>query len=143
MWTTSLGANYLEQDEIQTALWGGPLLLASLAMTMTVNALATGLIVFKIFKVFNQVKDNTTSEEKSIDTSGGSKYRSIVFVMIESGMVLFAVQLARLVFSVLETSTNPEIANNFVISIQGMLNVIMSSIIFTLCFTNDVDYARV
>ena len=103
---------------------------------MTVNALATGLIVFRIFKVFYQVKDNTTSEEKSIGITGGTKLRSVIFVIIESGMALFAIQLVRLVLATIDTiysySTpwkSLESPYNLIISIHGMLNVIISSVI--------------
>ena len=59
MWTTGLGADYIGQGAILTTSWGNTLSLASLIASMTVNALATGLIVFRIFKVFREVKDIT------------------------------------------------------------------------------------
>jgi hypothetical protein len=40
-------------------------------LTMTVNAVVTGLIVFKIFKVFTKVKP--TSDEKTL---GATRYES-------------------------------------------------------------------
>ena len=59
MWTASLGANYIGQGIFMTTFWGNALVLTSLIVSMTVNALATGLIVSRIFKVFREVKDIT------------------------------------------------------------------------------------
>ena len=66
------------------ASWGITLNLTGLAMSMTVNALATGLIVFRIYKVFRQVK--LTSEDETLGATGGNKLRSIIFV-VESGIM--------------------------------------------------------
>jgi hypothetical protein len=72
---------------------------------MAVNTLVTGLIVFKILKVFLNLK--TTSVERILGSSGGTKLRHIIFVIIESGMMLFAIQLIRLVFVYLPTESAP------------------------------------
>ena len=146
MWTTSLGAGYLEQGEFLIKPWGNTLFLTSLTASMTVNALATGLIVFRIFRAFRVVKDNTTSDGKSFGITGGTKSRSIIFIIIESGMALFGIQLARLVLIVTDsllTNGNVAAAYDFTISIHEMVNVILSSVIVTLCFTDNVDLARV
>ena len=73
MWTTSFAAAHLELDKFLITLWGDhdTLNLTSLTTSMTVNVLATGLIVFRILKVFREVKDNTTSDEKSLGVTGG------------------------------------------------------------------------
>ena len=42
--------------------WNGILVLASLTMSLVVNALATSLVVFRIFKVFREVRP--TSDEQ-------------------------------------------------------------------------------
>jgi len=91
---------------------------------MTVNALVTGLIVFRIFKVFRGVKSVSTLDETSFGITGGKKLQSIIFIIIESGMGLFAIQLARLVFSLPQLSTTGEIgAFELIASIHEMLNV--------------------
>jgi hypothetical protein len=94
---------------------------------MTVNALVTGLIVFRIFKVFRNSRGLTTSDEKSLGVTGGGKLRSIIFVIIESGMTLFAIQLARLAISI---RTDDAAINALVLiaNIHGMFNVIISSV---------------
>jgi hypothetical protein len=69
---------------------------------MTVNALVTGLIVFKLSKVFRELRGVTTSSEKHLGIIGGRKMASIMFIIIESGMALFAIQLTRLAI----TTTN-------------------------------------
>ena len=87
MWTTTLAAAHLEQDKILITLWGDrdTLNLTDLTTSMTVNALATGLIVFRIFKVFREVNKNIASDEKSLGVTGGEKLCSIIFIIIESG----------------------------------------------------------
>ena len=119
---------------------------------MAVNALVTGLIVFKIRKVFLEVK--ATSVEQTLGSlssgSGDTKLQHIIFVIIESGMALFAIQLVRVVITslvasqVVETATSVTIALNFIISIHEMLNVIIRSAHFYFsCFTDSIYLARV
>ena len=115
------------------------LVLASLAASMTVNALVTGLIVFRIFKVFRQVKYVTTSNEKSSGTTGRRKLRSVIFIIIESGMALFAIQLVRLVIGATGLGTDAENdVYQLIITIHEMLNVVISSVIITLYSTDNV-----
>ena len=95
MWVASDGALVIVQNDVDEALWGTRLVLTSLITSMTVNALVTGLIVFRIFKVFREVKGVTTLEDRSLGITRGNKLRSVTFIIIESGMVLFAIQLAR------------------------------------------------
>ena len=94
---------------------------------MTLNALVTGLIMFKIFKVF-QVS-STTLDETSLGVSGGSTLRYVMFVIIESGMVLFSIQLARVVSTALKArGSNSDLeAYNLIVSSHEMLNVIKTT----------------
>ena len=112
------------------------MILTGLAASMVVNALVTGLIVFKILEVFLQLK--TTSVERTwgllSSTAGGAKLRHIIFIIIESGMALFAIQLVRVVITILGVLAAPQtpsgllIASDFVIFIHQMLNVIIRSV---------------
>ena len=114
MWTT---AAFLDPDS-------NILVLTSLTVSMTVNAVATGLIVFRLFKISSEVKSVTTSDEKSLGFTAGRKLHSIIFVIIESGMALFAIQLARLAITATGLQTNVE--NDVFALIAGthpMLNV--------------------
>ena len=107
---------------------------------MVVNALVTGLIVFKIFKVFLEVK--ATSVERtslgSVISTGGPKLQRIIFIIIESGMALFAIQLVRVVIASLNelqvglTPISFTIASDFVNPIHQTLNVIIRSVHFYL-----------
>ena len=104
---------------------------------MVVNALVTGLIVFKILKVFLEVKPNFVEQTLgSLSSTGGPKLRHIIFIIIESGMALFAIQLVRVVItSLFEVHEGPPppsltIAFNFVVIIHEMLNVIIRSVHF-------------
>jgi len=105
------------------------LLIASLALSMIVNALVMCLIVFKIFKVFREVKFTTTLDEKSLGIAGGSKLWSIMFVIIESAMALFSIQLARVVVSTSLGTTAAFDAFGLITGIHEMLIGITPTII--------------
>ena len=96
--------------------------MTALATSMAVNAMVTGLIVFKILKVFLEV--NPILVELTLDSTGGSKLRHVIFVIIESGMMLFAIQLIRLVFFILPMEWTV-VASDYAIAIQQMFNVII------------------
>jgi hypothetical protein len=111
------------------------LVLTSLTASMTVNALMTGLIVFRMFKTFPNVKGVTTSDEKYLDFTTGKKLRSIIFVMIDSGMVLFAIQLARL--SISATGLKTDVENDvfaLIANTHPMFNVNITYAISHHCF---------
>ena len=140
MWLAYNGAFVISvaQNDVGVTAWGTKVLLTSLVASMTVNALVTGLIVFRIFRVFGEVgKRVTTLEDKSSDSTHGNKLRSVPFIIIESGIVLFAIQLARVAIEV-GLTTGPETdaalyAFEFIAAIHTMVNVIISSVIATLC----------
>jgi hypothetical protein len=132
MWIATSGSVYIGQPTLGETEWGIILALTGLTASMTVNALTTGLIVFRIFKVFRGVKSATTSDEKNLGVTGGKTLRSVIFIIIESGMALFAIQLARLVLLSLEPLTIAETDTyEFIVTIHEMLNVIIRSIIVT------------
>ena len=90
----------------------------------------------------------STSVERTLDSTGGTKLRHIIFVMIESGMMLLVIQLVNTVLWVVQPS---QVVNNgpayfalqYVISIDEMFNVIIKSVHFYfLCFTEIFSPAR-
>ena len=94
-----MSPDFYAQGEVLAPVWGTDLVVASLAITMTANALATGLIVFRIFTVvFRQSR--VTSDDQGFGATRETKFRSIIFVLIESGLLLFSIQLARLVVTI-------------------------------------------
>ena len=108
--------------------WGEKLTRTSLAMSLTVNAVVTGLIVLRIVKVYLEVQ--STSKDQDLGAGrGDGKLRSVIFIIIESGMAMFSIQLVRVVLNTLDYD-----AANFVIGINQMFNVIIHSVIsfFTL-----------
>ena len=125
---------------------------------MVVNALVTGLIVFKILKVFLEVKPTSELVERTlsslpvpVSSTGGPKFRHIISIIIESGMALFAIQLVRVVISSLmelqggPTPLEHALATGLevVVSIHQMLNVIIRSVHFYIFyFTDDIYLAR-
>ena len=90
---------------------------------MTVNALVTGLIVFRIFKVFQEVK-TSAADDQILGVTGGSRLRRVIFIIIESGMALFSIQLTRLVALIVTTDAAND-AYALISGIHEMLNVIM------------------
>ena len=100
---------------------------------MAVNALMTGMIVFRILKVTG-VKP--TSIERTLGSTEGNKFRHIMFVIIESGMALFAIQLVRIVLEFIPVSAEQlpfdQVASDFVVVINQMLNVIILRSLFLL-----------
>ena len=97
--------------------------IAGLNLSMSVNALVTGLIVFRVFKVFQKVK-TATAEDRLLGNTGGSILQCVAFIIIESAMALFLIQLTRLVTEIVITDAANDIY--FLISgIHEMLNVIM------------------
>ena len=112
---------------------------------MAVNTLMTGLIVFKILKVFLEVSSLRLAPERTLSitqATRGTKLRHIIFVIIESGMALFAIQLVRVVLANLRVQSAPSTIDlviaphllDFVIVINQMFNVIIRSIYFYFCF---------
>jgi hypothetical protein len=122
----SMGMNYINHpasfiDPNLKLLVLDPLIITSFTLSMAVNALMTILIVFKILKVFQGVKP----------TSGDTKLRSLIFMIIESGMALFAFQLIRVVLSCLPLKWPIVLAFNLTIGINQMINVIIISVHFS------------
>ena len=119
------------QGRLFSTPWGSILILTGLAATMAVNALVTSLIVFKILKVFFEVK--VTSVERTLGSTGGTKLQHVTFVIIESGMALFAIQLLRFLLSSMDYAEVQipivHIVIPLVIPIHQMLNVIIRSVV--------------
>ena len=128
----SVKGEYLSQNSSTTLNpeWQANLLWTCIGLSLTVNATVTGLIVFRIMKVYLEVK-LTLSENFLGGTGGGRKLRSIIFMLIESGMALFAIQLARLVLTIIAPLANSSGAAASIlgplITIQQMLNVIIGT----------------
>ena len=129
-WLTAISSIVVVQDQTTQTNWGFKVVETSLAASMAVNTLVTGLIAFKILKVFLEVKNSTTSVERSLGSSGVAKLHHIVFIIIESGMALFVIQLIRLLLDSVPSvqSTN---AVYMIIGIHEMFNVIIKSVLIS------------
>ncbi|KAF8797777.1 hypothetical protein BYT27DRAFT_7265331 [Phlegmacium glaucopus] len=126
MWLVGGFAEYNVLDKIVQTVWGSWMTMAGVAISMTVNALMTGLIVFKIFNVSRTVK--STLPDQTLGATARRKTRTVLFVLIESGMVLFSVQLARVVLSIVHTDARNN-AFFIIVPIHQMLNGITPTII--------------
>ena len=99
------------------------LFITGLTASMTVNALVTGMIVFRILKVAGV---EPTSVERTLGSTEGNKFRHTMFIIIESGMALFAIQLVRVVMAFIPPPNKFfKVAADIVIVINQMLNVII------------------
>ena len=127
---------FVVQGQVYNYKWANILFLIGIMLSMTVNALVTGLIVFRIFKVFQEVKA-CTANDQCLGVTGGSTLRRVIFILIESGMALFAIQLARLLVSivyVLDGTDASFAAVHLTTGMHEMLNVIIRSVIVTLSY---------
>ena len=89
-WLASEGAIVIENDENLLDSWRDTLALTGLVASMVVNALVTGLIVFKILKVFLEVKPTSVEQTlSSFDSTGSPKLRQIIFIIIEYGNITY------------------------------------------------------
>ena len=68
--------------------------LTSMAVSCAVNAFMMGLTVIKLFKVYLEVKPLYSV---TFGATRRNKTQHIMFILIESGMALFCIQLALLV----------------------------------------------
>ena len=106
--------------------WPNTVFITGLAASMAVNALMTGMIVFRILKATGV---QPTSIERTLGSTEGNKFRHIMFIIIESGMALFVIQLVRIVSAFISVSAEQlphfHAAQDFVIAINQMLNVII------------------
>ena len=77
----------------------------------------------------------TTADDEILGvTSGRRTLRRVIFIIIESGIALFAIQLARVVASIFDTDTAAHDAFYLIVAIHQMLNVIIKSVIATLFY---------
>ena len=115
--------------------WPNTVFITGLAASMAVNALMTGMIVLRILKATG-VKP--TSVERTLGSTEGNKFRHIMFIIIESGMALFAIELVRIVLEFISVPVEQlpffDAAQDFVIAINQMLNVIIRSFFLLLLF---------
>ena len=110
---------------------------------MAVNALMTGMIVFRILKVTGAMP--SASFDQTLGSTGGNKVRHIVFIIIESGMALFVIQVVRFVLALgfIPQTAAWAGANDFVIAINQVLNVIIIRFVFYLfCVADNIYLAR-
>ena len=120
--------------------WPNTVFLTGFAASMAVNALMTGMIVFRILKATGV---EPTSVERTLGSTEGNKFRHIMFIIIESGMALFAIQLVRVVwpFIPVPAEQGPLLyaAGDIVVVINQMLNVIIiRSSFLLLCFADNI-----
>ena len=76
--------------------------MTAVGISLTVNAAVTGLIVFRIFEVYKEVKPTIENRILGNSEPAGAKLRSIMLIIIESGMAMSTIQLIRVVLTILQ-----------------------------------------
>ena len=74
--------------------------------------------------MFQKVKTGTT-DDQILGVTGGSTLQPVIFIITESAMALFLIQLARLVLTTMTTDASSD-AFYLIGGIHEMLNVIMT-----------------
>ena len=74
--------------------------------------------------MFQEVKKTSIADEKILGVTGGSTLQRVIFIIIESAMALFLIQLARLVAAPVTTDAATDVYV-LISGIHVMLNVIM------------------
>jgi hypothetical protein len=62
---------------------------------MTVNALVTGLIVYRIITVYNGIREFKNNLQASAHGNGRRNLHLLISILIESGLITFVAQLAQ------------------------------------------------
>jgi hypothetical protein len=127
------GSAYIAPYELLNSPLGYTVTLTSLGFSLIVNAIVMGLIVFRILKVYWKIGPNVNDQTLPIGGAKG-KFWSIIFIIIESGMAMFTVQLIRVVLTILNID-----ALYYIIGIHQMFNVIIRSIGSILHFTEIIS----
>ena len=109
IWLTSIGSGSVSNNQLVNANWGWSLISTSFALSLAVNAVVSGFILFRIVKVYWEVEP--VLYENFFYATGGSKFRSIAIAIIESAMALFALQVILVVCSSIATGPADEVGN--------------------------------
>ena len=138
-------AAFSENNSTNSSAWPNTVFITGLAASMAVNTLVTGMIVFRILKVTRAMPG--TSVERTLSSTGGNKFRHIMFIIIESGMALFAIQLVRVMVGFIPVTVSQApffiAAEDIVIAINQMLNVIILIFVhFYFCLADSIYLNR-
>ena len=134
-------------DDDDASYWPNTLFIIDMAASMVVNILVTGMIVFRILKATGVTP---TSVEQNLGSGGDNKFRHIMFIIIESGMALFSIQLVRVVLGFVPSTKGHargghfQAAYDIVVVINQMLNVIIIRSVnsYFFCFANYIYLTR-
>ena len=136
-------STFYENHIYAASYWQNAVFITGLVASMAVNTLMTGMIVFRILKVTG------VKPERTLGSTEGYKFQHVMFIVIESGMALFAIQLVRVVLGFIRVPVEEEPfskgAQEIVIVINQMLNVIIIRSIhfYFFCFADNIYLTRV
>ncbi|KAF8801566.1 hypothetical protein BYT27DRAFT_7198099 [Phlegmacium glaucopus] len=122
-WLSTVASVYIANNQLATTKqdWAYKVVPTCVGMSLTVNALVTGLIAFRIVRVYCQVKP--TLYGKMSGTISECRLRSIVFIVIESAMALFAFQLVWVVCTIVKADAASYVLNVIVGTHQMLIGI--------------------
>ena len=97
------------------------------------NAVVTGLIVLKILKVYREVRP-TIEDQAFVVPGAGAKLRSIIFIIIESGVAMFIIQFIPVILTILKMD-----AMYLIIDVNQQFLVTIRSVIYPFRFTEIIS----
>ena len=121
-WLASATTNENATNEDIVNYWPNTVFITGLAVSMAVNTLATGMIVFRILKATGV---RPISFERNLGSSRDNKFRHIIFIIIESGMALFAIQLVRVVLGFISVPESSLIRPGSSLTRVGVLDIVI------------------
>ena len=74
--------------------------MTALGISLTVNAAVTDLIVLRILRVCKEVEPTFGHQTLGNNGPAEAKLRSIMLIMIKSGMAMFTIQLIRVLLTI-------------------------------------------
>ena len=108
---TTLGFNIkFVADKLDNPDWYFSAVTAFFFLSLAVNALVTGLIVYRIINVYNDIRgfNNVHSNPNSHGSSSGQRdLYPLISILIESGLITFVAQLAQTVMYKSATAAFP------------------------------------
>ena len=121
---TTLGFNikFIADGESDLPEWYFSAVTAFFFLSLAVNALVTGLIVYRIINVYNDIRGFSTNLNNSNSNSGygGSttgqrNLYPLISILIESGLITFVAQLAQTIMYKSATAAFPLVGGSVVV----------------------------
>ena len=121
---TTLGFNikFIADGESDLPEWYFSAVTAFFFLSLAVNALVTGLIVYRIINVYNDIRgfstnlnNNNSNSGYGGSTTGQRNLYPLISILIESGLITFVAQLAQTIMYKSATAAFPLVGGSVVV----------------------------